>query len=75
MDTDTLFWLEEHLRAYPKTLLLVSHDRYFLDRTATKILDIENTKAELYTGNYTAFVTQKTEALKRKQKMYERTGA
>ena len=71
LDTDTLFWLEEHLRAYPKTLLLVSHDRYFLDRTATKILDIENTKAELYTGNYTAFVTQKTEALKRKQKMYD----
>ena len=71
LDTDTLFWLEEHLRAYPKTLLLVSHDRYFLDRTATKILDIENTKAELYTGNYTAFVTQKTEAIKRKQKMYD----
>jgi len=71
LDTDTLYWLEEHLRAYPKTLLLVSHDRYFLDRTATKILDIENTKAELYTGNYTAFVTQKTEALKRRQKMYD----
>ena len=71
LDTDTLYWLEEHLRAYPKTLLLVSHDRYFLDRTATKILDIENTKAELYTGNYSAFATQKTEARKRQQKMYD----
>ena len=71
LDTDTLYWLEEHLRAYPKTLLLVSHDRYFLDRTATKILDIENTKAELYTGNYSAFATQKLEARKRQQKMYD----
>ncbi|MBQ3490301.1 MAG: ABC-F family ATP-binding cassette domain-containing protein [Clostridia bacterium] len=71
LDTDTLYWLEEHLRAYPKTLLLVSHDRYFLDRTATKILDIENTKAELYNGNYSAFATQKTEARKRLQKMYD----
>ena len=71
LDTDTLYWLEEHLRAYPKTLLLVSHDRYFLDRTATKILDIENTKAELYTGNYSAFAVQKTEARKRQQKMYD----
>ena len=71
LDTDTLYWLEEHLRAYPKTLLLVSHDRYFLDRTATKILDIENTKAELYTGNYSAFAMQKTEARKRQQKMYD----
>lgn len=71
LDTDTLYWLEEHLRAYPKTLLLVSHDRYFLDRTATKILDIENTKATLYTGNYSAFATQKLEARKRQQKMYD----
>ncbi|MBQ8497507.1 MAG: ABC-F type ribosomal protection protein [Clostridia bacterium] len=71
LDTDTLYWLEEHLRAYPKTLLLVSHDRYFLDRTATKILDIENTKASLYTGNYSAFATQKLEARKRQQKMYD----
>ncbi len=71
LDTDTLYWLEEHLRAYPKTLLLVSHDRYFLDRTATKILDIENTKAELYNGNYSAFAAQKTEARKRLQKMYD----
>ena len=71
LDTDTLYWLEEHLRAYPKTLLVVSHDRYFLDRTATKILDIENTKAELYTGNYSAFATQKLEARKRQQKMYD----
>ena len=71
LDTDTLYWLEEHLRAYPKTLLLVSHDRYFLDRTATKILDIENTRAELYTRNYEQFAAKKAEARKALEKRYE----
>ncbi len=71
LDTDTLYWLEEHLRAYPKTLMIVSHDRYFLDRTATKILDIENTKAELYTGNYSEFARKKAEARKLQQKRFD----
>lgn len=70
LDTDTLYWLEEHLRAYPKTLILVSHDRHFLDRTATKILDIENTKAELYAGNYGQFAAKKAEARKSLEKQY-----
>ncbi len=71
LDTETLYWLEEHLRAYPKTLMIVSHDRYFLDRTATKILDIENTKAELYTGNYSEFARKKAEARKLLQKKFD----
>ncbi len=71
LDTDTLYWLEEHLRSYPKTLMIVSHDRYFLDRTATKILDIENTKAELYTGNYSDFARKKAEARKLLQKRFD----
>ena len=71
LDTDTLYWLEEHLRSYPKTLILVSHDRYFLDRTATKILDIENTKASLYTGNYEQFAAKKAEARASYAKRYE----
>ncbi len=71
LDTETLYWLEEHLRAYPKTLMIVSHDRYFLDRTATKILDIENTKAELYTGNYSEFARKKAEARKLQQKRFD----
>ena len=71
LDTDTLYWLEDHLRSYPKTLMIVSHDRYFLDRTATKILDIENTKAELYTGNYSAFAVKKAEARKVLQKKFD----
>ena len=71
LDTDTLFWLEDHLRAYPKTLIIVSHDRYFLNRVATKILDIENTKATLYPGNYEAFARQKAEARKTLQKKFD----
>ncbi len=71
LDTDTLYWLEDHLRNYPKTLMIVSHDRYFLDRTATKILDIENTKAELYTGNYSEFARKKAEARKLLQKRFD----
>ncbi|MGN1095658.1 MAG: ABC-F family ATP-binding cassette domain-containing protein, partial [Eubacteriales bacterium] len=59
LDTDTLEWLENHLKSYPKTLLLVSHDRYFLDVTATKILEIEHKQASLYNGNYSAFAEKK----------------
>ena len=71
LDTKTLEWLEEHLRSYPKTLIVVSHDRYFLDRVATKILDIEHTEAKLYNGNYSAFAVQKAEARKTLMRKYE----
>ena len=71
LDIETLFWLEDHLLTSPNTLVLVSHDRYFLDRTATKILDIENKKGELYTGNYSAFAAKKAEARKTLEKRYE----
>ena len=59
LDTDTLFWLEDYLRSYRKTVLLISHDRYFLDRVTDKILEIEYGRSKLYHGNYTAYVTQK----------------
>ena len=71
LDTSTLEWLEDHLRAYPKTLIVVSHDRFFLDRVATKMLDIEHTEATLYNGNYSAFATQKAEARKTLMRKYE----
>jgi len=71
LDTSTLEWLEEHLRSYPKTLIVVSHDRYFLDRVTTKMLDIEHTEATLYNGNYSAFAAQKAEAQKTLMRKYE----
>ncbi len=53
LDIDALLWLEEFLVGYKKTVLLISHDRYFLDRVTTKTLHIERTHAKLYPGNYT----------------------
>ncbi len=52
LDIDALAWLEDYLRAYKKTLLLISHDRYFLDRTTEKTLSIEHRRATLYPGSY-----------------------
>ncbi len=53
LDIDALLWLEDFLCTYKKTVLLISHDRYFLDRVTTKTLHIERTRAKLYPGNYT----------------------
>lgn len=71
LDMDTLAWLEEHLRSYKKTLILISHDRYFLDRAANKILDIEHTEATIYPGNYSAYAAQKAEQRKALAKKHE----
>ena len=71
LDIDTLSWLEDHLKAYKKTLILISHDRYFLDRVTNKILEIENTLATLYNGNYSSYAAQKAEARKAQKKKYE----
>ncbi len=71
LDMETLAWLEEHLRSYRKTLILISHDRYFLDRAANKILDIEHTEATVYNGNYSAYAAQKAEQRKALAKKHE----
>ena len=54
LDIDSLNWLENYLASYKKTVLIISHDRYFLDRTTTKTLHIQYTRARLYNGNYSA---------------------
>lgn len=59
LDAGTLVWLEDFIRNYRKTVIVVSHDRYFLDRVSSKILDLEHGCGKLYTGNYTAFVSKK----------------
>ncbi len=74
LDLDALLWLEEWLRAYRGTLLLVSHDREFLDRTVKRILHIEGGRLTAYSGNYSDFETQhaahaeRTAALAAKQR-------
>lgn len=54
LDIDSLGWLESFLSSYKKTVLIISHDRYFLDRTTSKTLHIQYTKAKLYHGSYSA---------------------
>ncbi len=71
LDTEALFWLEGFLRASRKTVLIISHDRYFLDSTVTKILEIENKKGKLYNGNYSEFVRQKAINREIEQRHYD----
>lgn len=59
LDMETLTWLESYLSTYKKCVLIISHDRYFLDRITNKTLCIENHKAKLYGGNYTQSMEQR----------------
>ncbi|RSD26736.1 ribosomal protection-like ABC-F family protein [Mesobacillus subterraneus] len=64
-------WLAEFLREYEGTVVIISHDRYFLDETATKILDMEDGEIELYHANYSGFMKEKEEKLLRQFQAYE----
>ena len=70
LDTETMLWLEGHLAAYRKSVILVSHDRYFLEKVTNKTLDIENCKAKLYKCSYTEFTRQKEEARLAQERAY-----
>ena len=61
LDLETRNWLEEYLRAYPRGYILISHDRYFLDVTVKKIIEIWNKGLHVYHGNYEKYLTQKAE--------------
>ena len=71
LDFKTIMWLEDYLQSYKGALLIVSHDRYFLDKLATSIAEIEQGKLTRYKGNYSAFVKNKEMAVVRQQKEYE----
>ena len=59
LDIDSITWLEEYLRDYSGGILLISHDRYFLDRVTTKTIEIENKKSSVYNGNYSFYAKHK----------------
>jgi ATP-binding cassette, subfamily F, member 3 len=61
LDLEARNWLEQYLNAYPHAFVLVSHDRYFLDVTANRILEIWNRRTYFYTGNYDRYLEQKAE--------------
>ena len=71
LDMNALYWLESFLKTYRKTVLIISHDRYFLDSIANKILEVENKKSKLYGGNYTQYVTQKSSDREIQEKHYK----
>ena len=72
LDLDAVIWLEEWLCAYPGTLLLISHDRDFLDRVAHHIVHIEAGHLNLYAGNYSDFEIRRAEQLAQQQAAHQR---
>lgn len=71
LDIDALMWLEDFLRNYKKTVLLISHDRYFLDRVTTKTLQILSHRARLFQGNYTKCKEQEALEAASQEKRYK----
>ena len=71
LDFKTIMWLEDYLRSYRGAVLIVSHDRYFLDRLCSSICEIERGVLTRYKGNYSAFVRQREENNARREKEYE----
>ena len=71
LDIGPIQWLEKVLKRYDGAVLLVSHDRYFLDKIVTKVIDLERGKARMYLGNYTAYVEKKKMIREAERKAYE----
>ncbi len=71
LDITTIEWLESYLKNYPKAIVIVSHDRMFLDKIVNKVYEIEYGAITEYTGNYTAFELQKRQNYEKQLKDYE----
>ncbi|PTU70515.1 ATP-binding cassette domain-containing protein [Chromobacterium haemolyticum] len=72
LDLETVLWLEDWLQGYPGTLLMISHDRDFLDSVCDHIVEVANQDLTLYTGNYSQFEVMRAEKLARQQGEYEK---
>ncbi len=71
LDVEAVEWLEEFLSSYKSAYLIISHDRFFLDHTVTRILDLENGRVESYRGNYSAYQIEKEERREQQQRAFE----
>lgn len=71
LDLDAMQWLEEYLQSYPGTIMVISHDRYFLDALCDHILEVENKTARLYSGNYSSYVDQKAQWIAQREREYK----
>lgn len=72
LDLDAVIWLQDWLSSYPGTLLLISHDRDFLDEITDQIIHLENQTISTYSGNYTAFETRRAEMLAQRQAAFDK---
>jgi ATP-binding cassette, subfamily F, member 3 len=71
LDVEAVEWLEEYLAKYPSAYLIISHDRFFLDHTVTRVLELEFGKVDSYKGNYTQFLELREERREQQQRAYE----
>lgn len=71
LDQEAIVWLEDYLKTYKKAVIIVSHDREFIDNTCGVVYEIERGKIKKYVGNYSSFVQKKAEELVRAEKAYE----
>jgi ATP-binding cassette subfamily F protein 3 len=71
LDVDAVEWLEEFLASYRPAYIIISHDRYFLDRCCTRIVEMENGRAVSYNGNYSAFLVERDERREAQRRAYE----
>ncbi|KXZ18412.1 multidrug ABC transporter ATP-binding protein [Bacillus nakamurai] len=72
LDIDTLTWLEHYLQGYSGAILIVSHDRYFLDKVVNQVYEVSRTESKKYFGNYSAYLEQKAEQYEKDIKLYEK---
>ena len=75
LDLHATEWLEEYIRAFRGTVVTISHDRYFLDRTVTRVIEIQDGKAEFYSGNYSFYAVEKERRYQERMKQYEKEQA
>ena len=71
LDVNAVVWLESFLQNYDKTFVIISHDRYFLDRVCNRIIEIENGKAASYNGNYSKFLVEREERRETQRRAFE----
>lgn len=72
LDMEMLRWLEQYLTTYKGALLIVSHDRYFLDKVATQVIEIRNHQAHLYKGNYSFYIQEKMLRMEQEWREYQK---
>ena len=71
LDVTAVEWLEEFLQSYASAYVIISHDRYFLDRACRRIIELENGRASSYTGNYSDYLVEREERREAQQRAYE----